>query len=46
MTLQEKLAMDFPALMENGAITIVAFGDSVTHGALGGSSMRCGTMCR
>ncbi len=35
MTLQEKLAMDFPALMENGAINIVAFGDSVTHGALG-----------
>lgn len=35
MTLQEKLNMDYNGLTENGAITIVAFGDSVTHGAVG-----------
>lgn len=35
MTIQEKLNMDFARLVENGPINIVAFGDSVTHGAVG-----------
>lgn len=34
MNIKEKLNMDKEALLKNGAITIVAFGDSVTHGAL------------
>ena len=34
MKVQEKLQMDKLQLIENGAITIVAFGDSVTHGAV------------
>ena len=34
MKVKEKLMMDMPQLRENGAITIVAFGDSVTHGAV------------
>lgn len=34
MTVKEKLNMDTKALIENGAINIVVFGDSVTHGAL------------
>lgn len=33
MDIREKLKMDYKALCEHGAITIVAFGDSVTHGA-------------
>ncbi len=36
MTVKEKLNMDLMGLRENGAINIVAFGDSVTHGALNG----------
>ncbi len=32
MTVKQKLFMPESALRENGAITIVAFGDSVTHG--------------
>ncbi len=35
MTIQEKLGMNFDQLMEHGPINIVAFGDSVTHGAVG-----------
>lgn len=35
MTIAEKLQMDRAGLEQNGPITIVAFGDSVTHGALG-----------
>ena len=35
MTIQEKLNMDYDGLNENGPITIVALGDSVTHGAVG-----------
>ena len=35
MTLQAKLQLDYKGLIENGPITIVAFGDSVTHGAVG-----------
>ncbi len=34
MLIKEKIHMDMQALIENGPITIVAFGDSVTHGAL------------
>ena len=34
MNIKEKLNMDKEALLKNGAINIVAFGDSVTHGAL------------
>ncbi len=33
MTVAEKLNMDKDGLIQNGPITIVAFGDSVTHGA-------------
>ncbi|MBQ9113844.1 MAG: GDSL family lipase [Clostridia bacterium] len=35
MTLQEKLNLDYEGLIKHGPITIVAFGDSVTHGAVG-----------
>ena len=35
MRIKEKINMDFEALIENGAINIVAFGDSITHGAFG-----------
>lgn len=35
MKILEKLLMDQGGLVENGPITIVAFGDSVTHGAVG-----------
>lgn len=34
MKIKEKLMMDKQGLLDNGAITIVAFGDSVTHGAV------------
>lgn len=33
MRVSDKLNMDFEGLKKNGAINIVAFGDSVTHGA-------------
>ena len=36
MRIKEKLYMDRAGLEEHGPITIVAFGDSVTHGALAG----------
>ena len=39
MTLQEKLKLDYEGLIEHGPITIVAFGDSVTHGAVGAGEM-------
>ena len=35
MKILEKLLMDQSGLVENGPITIVVFGDSVTHGAVG-----------
>lgn len=35
MKISQKINMDYDALIENGPITIVAFGDSVTHGAVG-----------
>ena len=34
MTVKEKLNLDMQGLIEHGPVTIVAFGDSVTHGAL------------
>ena len=34
MHVRDKLNMDMEGLIQNGPITIVAFGDSVTHGAL------------
>lgn len=34
MHIRDKIYMDRSGLVENGPITIVAFGDSVTHGAL------------
>lgn len=34
MRIKEKINMDMQGLIQNGPITIVAFGDSVTHGAL------------
>lgn len=36
LKLKEKLNMDIDGLIKNGPINIVAFGDSVTHGALNG----------
>lgn len=35
MKIRDKLYMDVKQLVEEGPITIVALGDSVTHGALG-----------
>ena len=35
MKIKDKINMDLQDLIENGPITIVAFGDSVTHGAVG-----------
>ncbi len=34
MLIKEKINLDMQQLIENGPITIVAFGDSVTHGAV------------
>lgn len=36
MLVKEKINMDLEGLVKNGAITIVAFGDSVTHGCAAG----------
>ena len=35
MTIKEKLKMDKKGFIENGAITVVVFGDSVSYGAFG-----------
>lgn len=35
MRIKEKIHLDYPGLVEHGPINIVAFGDSVTHGAVG-----------
>ncbi len=35
MKIKEKIKLDYDGLVEHGPITIVAFGDSVTHGAVG-----------
>lgn len=34
MKISDKIKMDYQGLIENGPITIVAFGDSLTHGSL------------
>ena len=34
MKITDKINMNYDGLLENGPVTIVAFGDSVTHGAL------------
>ena len=34
MSVKDKILLDFEGLRQHGAITIVAFGDSVTHGAV------------
>ena len=39
MKLSEKLFMERKELTENGPVTIVAFGDSVTHGAFSGGEI-------
>ena len=44
MRIKEKLNMDYNGLVENGPITIVAFGDSVTHGALTGGEINYETV--
>ena len=44
MRIKEKLYMDYDGLVKNGPITIVAFGDSVTHGALGGGEINYETV--
>ena len=36
MKVSEKINMDKPGLLNNGPINIVAFGDSITHGAFNG----------
>lgn len=44
MRIKDKLYMDYNGLVENGPITIVAFGDSVTHGALAGGEINYETV--
>ena len=39
MLLREKIHLDTAGLIKHGPITIVAFGDSVTHGAVGAGEM-------
>ena len=44
MKIREKFNMNLEQLIENGPITIVAFGDSVTHGAVGAGEMNYDTV--
>lgn len=44
MRVKEKLMMDRKGLEANGPITIVAFGDSVTHGAVAGGEINYETV--
>ena len=44
MRIKEKLYLDRKGLEEHGPITIVAFGDSVTHGAVAGSEINYETV--
>ena len=39
MNIRDKLQLDYDGLIEHGPITIVAFGDSVTHGFLQGDEV-------
>jgi len=44
MNIKEKIKLDRAGLEKEGPITIVAFGDSVTHGALGGGEINYETV--
>lgn len=44
MRICEKFGMNLEQLIENGPITIVAFGDSVTHGAVGAGELNYDTV--
>lgn len=44
MRIREKFGMNYEQLVENGPINIVAFGDSVTHGAVAGGEMNYDTV--
>jgi len=44
MRIKEKFGLSYEQLIENGPITIVAFGDSVTHGAVGAGEMNYDTV--
>jgi lysophospholipase L1-like esterase len=44
MKISEKINLDMQGLVENGPITIVAFGDSVTHGAVAFGEMNYETV--
>ena len=44
MKIKEKINLDLDGLIENGPITIVAFGDSVTHGAVAHDEMNYETV--
>ena len=44
MTVREKLNLDMKGLIAHGPVTVVAFGDSVTHGALALGEINYGTV--
>ena len=44
MNIREKVLLDRAGLTKHGAITVVAFGDSVTHGAVGAGEMDYNTV--
>lgn len=44
MRVKDKILLDFEGLRQHGAITIVAFGDSVTHGAVGNDEINYETV--
>lgn len=44
MNIKNKLNLDYNGLVEQGAINIVAFGDSVTHGAVGNGEINYETV--
>lgn len=44
MKITDKIKMDKAGLIKNGAVTIVAFGDSVTHGAVADGEMNYDTV--
>lgn len=44
MKITDKINMNYDGLVKSGPITIVAFGDSVTHGALATDEFKYGDM--
>lgn len=44
MKIKEKINLDYQGLIKNGPINIVAFGDSVTHGAVGNGEINYETV--